>query len=625
LHQNYPHPKILMEISAAIAFERKLRSVLAPDPHRDPVAWLEHHVKSIPYSPQSGPFRIKNSPWLAEPLRALVDPEVQEIAVLGSVQMGKSWVTEAASCLIPLLAPGPTLMLQDIDRNADDWLNTRLRVLWESIPAVKNLIGPEGIPKKGAINFKTNSAWVLGANNERNLQRRSIRYILGDEVWQWGNGSIKEALARTTAFKWQSKTVFVSQGGTEGHDWAEFWKTTDQRVWTFACPDCGHRQEYKWTSLKFPETALTTTGWDLNQVRAGVIYICEKCSSELKDTNAVRTRLNSTGAYVATNPRAPKERRGYNFNALCSQWGLSWGDLAVECIEASRAYDERGDTVARQEFKTKRLAQHWQEEADEIKIEETVGEYKLGDPWPDEAKFINGKPVTGIALPPDPLNQKELVRCRFLSVDVQKRGFYYTIRSWDAQGKSRLVACGYVFAWSELADVQKKHDVHPFNVFVDCGDQKDEVLAACGARGWNATRGDQRNEFAWKIRLPSGMTKTEYRPYSPAIIETSGQKRVKVFYYSNLRFKDTLSTLIRRGRHTRAQDVPQEYLAQMQSERRTITSGGKPIWEQIGDRPNHFFDTECIGLLPAMAYKLTGRVDQDSSEDGQDENKTATP
>ena len=48
--------------------ELKLRKILAPDPHTDPVDFLEHNVRNIPYSPQSGPFRISNSPWLAEPL-----------------------------------------------------------------------------------------------------------------------------------------------------------------------------------------------------------------------------------------------------------------------------------------------------------------------------------------------------------------------------------------------------------------------------------------------------------------------------------------------------------------------------------------------------------------------------
>ena len=101
--------------------------------------------------------------------------------------------------------------------------------------------------------------------------------------------------------------------------------------------------------------------------------------------------------------------------------------------------------------------------------------------------------------------------------------------------------------------------------------------------------------------------KTELRPYSSPVIEAIGNKRTKRFYFSNLRLKDTLSFLIRRGKHTRPSDVPEEYVAQMISERRTVSNGGKPIWEQIADRANHFWDCEVICILPALAWKLTGK------------------
>ena len=57
-------------------FESSLRSVLAPDPHRNPIDFLEANVKRIPYSPKVGPFRIEATPHLREPLEALADPTV---------------------------------------------------------------------------------------------------------------------------------------------------------------------------------------------------------------------------------------------------------------------------------------------------------------------------------------------------------------------------------------------------------------------------------------------------------------------------------------------------------------------------------------------------------------------
>lgn len=108
--------------------------------------------------------------------------------------------------------------------------------------------------------------------------------------------------------------------------------------------------------------------------------------------------------------------------------------------------------------------------------------------------------------------------------------------------------------------------------------------------------------------------KTELRAYSSPVIESVGTKRTKRFYFSNLRLKDTLSLLIRKGKHTKADDAPAEYIAQMTAERRVISSGGKPLWEQIADRANHFFDCEVICLLPALAWKLTGKIEHLTNE-----------
>ena len=40
-----------------------------------------------------------------------------------------------------------------------------------------------------------------GGGNYKNLQGKSIRYLLCDEVWQWNPGAIKDALHRVTAYK----------------------------------------------------------------------------------------------------------------------------------------------------------------------------------------------------------------------------------------------------------------------------------------------------------------------------------------------------------------------------------------------------------------------------------------
>jgi hypothetical protein len=588
-------------------FDARMRSTLAPNPYREPVEFCEHYIKRIPYAVGTPAFTIASAPWLREPLEAIFDPEVREVGVQAAVQLGKSLLIEAASCIIPVVDPGPTLILQDTDKNANDYRESRLRKLWNAVEPTRAELTSEGIPKSGPISFRSNTCWVLGGDNDNNLHGRSIRYVMGDEVWRWKSGSIGRAERRVTANKWRSKILFVSQGGLAGSEWAAWMGESTNHLFNFRCPACGKIQPYHWNQVIFPKEARTPNGWNKKALRFGTTYQCAGCKVHLSDEVETRVEMNKGGIYVQQDESA---RRGYIWDSMLAQErGLTWGELALECVDAKLFYDDTGDNSKRRDFIMQRLAQTYQEEADEVQIEASVGGYKMGEVWAEEGGFVNGKPKAGKDLTADDRAHPEFVPLRFMAVDVQRRGFWWVVRSFSGDGRSRLHSFGYCFAWGEVADTHKKAGVHPANVFVDSGDNQDEVLAACASNGWVATRGDQRNDFPWKVRTPQG-NKVELRPYSTPVVELVGQRRCKRFYFSNLRLKDTLALLIRRGKHTRPDDVLEEYLKQMQAERRTIREGGRPIWEQIDSRPNHLWDCEVILMLPAMAWRLIGKAEQ---------------
>jgi len=587
------------------------RDLLRPTDNGDPVQWLEANVHAIPDSPMPGAFRSERTPWLAAALRIATDPETKLLVILASIQSGKSLFARLFSCWAIVNQPGPMMILQSKDDEAKDFAIRYLRPVWNNCPPVKAKFRGEDMERSTTADFERMTIYCRGIWNESNLQRLSLRYVIADECWLAPQGHLAEVTARVTAFGWMGKCIFMSQGGRDQQEFHQLLSQTDIRDWACRCPQCNHLQRWDWESVKFPNEAKVNGVWNLEKVRDGTKYKCVNCNALWDDSNAIRAEANAQGEFVSRVPKDTRGRIGLVWNSIAT---MSWGELGVMWLKAVQALDEFGDEEPMRIFIQKRLANPYQEKATEIMIEATTGEYKMREEWNEEGGFIKGRPMAGRLLPSEARQAPDFVRFRFMAVDVQKRGFYWIVRAWNGEGKSRLVACGYCFAWAELSDIQAKHEVHAANVFVDCGDQKDEVLSACGSRGWNATRGDQRNEFPWKIRLPNGQSKTEYRPYSSPQMETTGQKRVKVFYFSNLRLKDMLASLIRKGKHTRASDVPEEYVVQMQSERRTLSSGGKPIWEQINDRANHFWDCEVIGVLPAMAWRLTGRTEVEQAE-----------
>jgi len=592
------------------------KSVLRPSHSGDIVEWLESNVMAIPDSPMPGPFRSERTPWLAEALRIASDPETRLLVILASIQSGKSLFARLMTCDIVANNPGPTMVLQATDAEAKDFALRYLKPVWENTPLVKQKIRSVDNERSTTTDFDRMPVYCRGILNNKNLQRLSLRYVIVDECWLAPQGHLAEVSARVTAFGWMGKRVFMSQGGVEGQEFHQMHETTDMRDWNFCCMKCGQHQPWKWDQVQIPNKKQEK--WDYLDISLNTKYKCVHCNELLDDTNYVRQECNSKGKFIATKEAVNKSYVGLHWNSLAT---MSWGELAVMMIKAKEAFEEYGDDEPMRIFIQKRLAEIYKQQVDEVVVDATTGEYLMGDDWSEEGGFINGKPTSYADITPDMRNAPGFVRLRFMGVDVQKRGFYYLIRGWSGDGRSRLIDCGYVNAWTHLVQVQNRYQINPLNVFVDSGYMPDEVLSACAANGWVATRGDQRNDFPWNVKTPAGIKK-ELRPYSVPSVENVNGKRVKRFFFSNLRLKDILSSLIRRGKSTRPKNISQDYLDQMKSERRTLSPSGKPIWERMANRDNHFWDCEVMCLLPAIAWKLTGRPEDVMFQEEEEVEKT---
>lgn len=579
------------------------REAWRPPDRRPPWQWCEEHIGAIPYSPMPGRFRSDNSPWVREVMEAIVDPRVRLVSILASIQSSKTTAPELTLCYIIANLPGPALWLDQTDEDAKDQSESRLQKLFDECPPVRALFPRNRHKKRNTtIHFANGmTLWVLGAHNKTNLQRRSIRWLIGDETWRWPAGHMAEAEARVTAFGWLGKCLFLSQGGEEDDDTHRKFETTDMREWTFACPSCGHRQPFRWENVKWSKDCKDAQEqYDFERVRATTTLHCERCQHAIADSDENRRRLNATGRFAPQNLNAAKENVGFHWNSLAS---MSWGKLAELYLRAKLAA-RKGDTSLLQQFYQKRLALPWREFVDDFKVELTPCGYLMGEEWPDEGALDSKGRIIAAPFP----KEHAIVPLRFLSIDVQMDHFWLVVRSWSAEGASRLIWCQKALTWEELESIQSRFKIHDNLVFVDAGYNSYEVYRQCARHGWTALMGDAHGTFAHKT--PQG---TVQRFYSPVRrIAVSRGLVCRMHYFSNLSVKDLLARL-RRLNGMGAQpfwqvpdDVPEFYLQQMESEQR-IRKNNKWIWEQIGNRPNHLFDCEVIQVVAAVMLKMVGR------------------
>lgn len=583
-----------------------LKDAWTPADRREPWRWCEDHIKSIPYSPLPGPFRSENSPWIREVMEAIVDPKIRLVSIIAAVQSSKTTSPELTLCYIIANLPGPCLWLDQTDEDAKDESESRLQKLFESCEPVKKLFPKNKNKQRNyTIHFSNGmTLWLLGAYNKTNLQRRSIRWLFGDETWRWPVGHMAEAEARTTAFGWLGKCVFMSQGGEENDDTHRKFETTDMREWHYKCPKCGKYIPYKWENIEWDDDCKDENGeYDFSKINHSTALKCPECGEYFEDTDRMRRILNKDGKFIPLNPNASKENVGFHWNALAS---MSWGKLAELYLRAKIAA-RKGDSSLLQQFYQKRLALAWREFAEDYRLEIASGSYNSGDVWDEEAGFNK---LGEIIAPPFAENEV-IAPLRIMSVDVQMNCFYLVVRAWSISGSSRLLWHEKVLTWEDIEEIQKRFRILDNLVFVDAGYNSFEVYKHCGERNWIALMGDNRANFFH--RLPNG--KTVLRFYSPVkYIFISRYVKCRMHFWSNLNVKDTLAR-IRRNQNPAdgatwevPTDISEDYLKQMESEHR-IKKGNSWIWEQIGNRPNHYLDCEAMNCAGALMLKIIGNDD----------------
>lgn len=536
-------------------------------------------------------------------MEAIVYPKIRLVSIIAAVQSSKTTAPELTLCYIIANLPGPCLWLDQTDEDAKDESESRIQKLFESCEPVKKLFPKNKNKQRNTtVHFSNGmTLWLLGAYNKTNLQRRSIRWLFGDETWRWPVGHMAEAEARTTAFGWLGKCVFMSQGGEENDDTHRKFETTDMREWHYKCPKCGEFVAYAWENIEWDDECKDENGeYDFSKINTNTALKCAKCGEYFEDSDRMRRILNRDGKFIPLNPNASKENVGFHWNALAS---MSWGKLAELYLRAKIAA-RKGDSSLLQQFYQKRLALAWKEFAEDYRLEIASSGYASGDVWADEAGF-NKKGQ--IIAPPFGENER-IAPLRIISVDVQMDCFYLVVRAWSIDGSSRLLWHERVLTWEDIEEIQRKFAILDNLVFVDAGYNSYEVYKQCGKRHWIALMGDNRSNF--HHRLSDG--KTVLRFYSPVKnVFISKQTKCRMHFWSNLNVKDTLAR-IRRNQNPSdgatwevPSDISEDYLKQMESEHR-IKKGSHWIWEQIGNRPNHYLDCEAMNCAGALMLKVIG-------------------
>ena len=560
---------------------------------REPVCqWLGEYL-FLKGSPLGTKFKTDLTPWLREPLEEFADNKNREITCQCCVQGGKTTVLHGAAVWSIANDCSSMFITCQTDDDSRDFAKERLNPSLDSLGV--NVIELPTDRSKRAISYVSfiNGFVLVQGANSNNLQSKSVRWILNDEVYLWEQGLLDEARKRGTRF-WNRRILNCSTAGNSGEDLDRAYMAGDQRIWHLRCPSCDKLSQPKWERIKWDKSSCSNgEQWNYNLLKSLAKYECEHCRTQFENTAANHRAMNARGEYVPTNPNPSPQTISFQWNALClAPTEVSWGELAVEWVKSDEEW-RKGNEFPRKEFITKRLAETWSTEV-------VFEEFKL--------------PVIPIEAWASELH-------RFVTVDVQEGHFWVLVQGWNANGDDYVHWADKLHTWEDIRAKQEEYAVRDSCVFVDCAFNTRQVFAACVNYGWCALRGEDIDNiqvtsktgrkssfYSWPPSQGDpylGITTNKVRKYCPtmrwakrSILDIAGNRR---------------DGKARGIRCSVSPDVSLNFQKQMYSEMPKVERDrrGKEHrrWHRIGNRPNHLWDCYCMGIVAACMAGVIGGKD----------------
>lgn len=568
----------------AADLEAQIRAALAPPRRQTCAQWAaENRYLSAQESAEPGRWRNERVPYLVGPMEAFSAPSTEIVVIVAGAQSAKTegllnalgyWIDQD---------PGPALIIYPTEKAADKVVRNRVHPLLTGSESLRrHLSGSSDDLGLKEIHLDACTIYSGWANSPQALATTPIRYVILDEVDKYPAYSgreanpIKLAHVRTRTYRGRRKLGIVSTPTLDtGNIWQE-WQRSSRHAYQVPCPRCGWYQVLdffggvKWEK-DTPTERLTDPGH--------VWYECSKCHERISEGE--RLRMLAAGAWVpdgATIGRGPppelvfRRVMGFHISALYSPW-VTLGEVAREFRESI------GDRSRLMNFWNSWLALPWKEKVEGI----------------DQKKILNRRaPYDQGTVPQDAV-------VLTAGVDVGGDVKHFVIRAWGARERSWLVRHGIATGWADVLGAlqagYKRADgtiLHVSRALVDSGYDTEAVYKFCRAN----------RPLTW----PSKGSNT---PGQVQTVKISRPEPGTLLYTFRADFwKDRVARFIAAPEGEPCewripQDVSEEYVKQMASERRVLERRNGRIvahWEPLTEStPNHYWDCEILAAVAADA------------------------
>lgn len=551
--------------------------------HLITVPWAEKNVYFSSRIPTSEPgqfSRAKIPAWCVRggPLEALDDNTVETVVVMKGAQVcatttGAVWLSR---CTVN--DPGPALVVMFSANDSKEKCGETWTPIWEDSPHLRPFI-PANRKRdwtRAHQIIKGQRVDWIGANSPGRLGAKPKRYLYLDEVDKYPLHTQREAgaaaLARQRVKAYRKKglaKIFEPSTPTteEGEIYQEF-LMGDQRKLFVPCHACGHSHVMTWQNFKLDMTAPPAA------CIAGAHYECPDCRRAWSDHD--RWRAIAAGEWRPTafgNAHKDPRCRSFHMPSWTSLF-VTTTYLASKWLRAQQSQSELQDFI---NGECGEPYQHFDAVLTDAAFVPLEGAYSEGQIWTE--------------LEPYRAQVAEMAAATIIGCDVQKSHLVAVVRRFAENGDSGMIWAGELRSLPELDALAEKHSAAW--VMIDRRFRQREV-----------------DEWAYDHEgtIPcQGVVRRGRQLFALSEIDLDEGRRsgvgrkIGILGYDADQLKDMLYQQIERLTHSRRWMIPRGYAArkdyttQMTAER---SVNGR--WQNPTQKPNHFWDAECLALLGAI-------------------------
>lgn len=334
-----------------LQFMCKLAKNLKPKESLTISQWADKYMVLPEGSNEAGRYSSKTIPYQKAIMDAITDPEVVDVTVMSSAQVGKTTIIMCGIAYFIDYEPATQMVVLPTISDAEKFSKTRLKQMIKDIPRLSDKVAdPKSRDSNNTILLKSYPGGNIalgGANSPSSLASDPRRIIWLDETDRFPESAgtegnpIKLAEKRATSF-WNKKHIKTSTPTIAGRSKIEtaYYKGSMEE-WNVKCPECGAWQPYSFKRVDFESISMA----------------CAECGVLVSE----RAWKESKHKWIAAHPER-KKARSFHLNELASPF-VDWEEIIENFKDANDKLKRFHDPEDMKVFVNTVLGETWEEAA----------------------------------------------------------------------------------------------------------------------------------------------------------------------------------------------------------------------------------------------------------------------